>query len=764
MSRRGMLCTLAGLVLLYLTAGTIYAVATPVFEAPDESSHFFVVKHLVDHHRLPVQRGESRDLWDQEGSQPPLYYLVGAALVGWIDLSDAEDLAWANPQANIGDPANPGNKNAYIHPPEQDIPWRGSVLAVHVLRFYSLLLGAGTVVFAWAIVHTLFPSRPVLALVVAAVVASIPQFLFVTASVNNDNAMAFLSALSLYLLLRRLRDTSGGLAKLSLGSLATGKGGWAGLGVVLGLASLSKLSGLALLGLAALTIALLAWHQHSPASLWKGLLAVGVPVIAVAGWWYARNVVLYGEPTGLTAMWQVVGRREGFGADLWEEFRGLRHSFWGLFGWFAIPMAGGVYRTLDVLSVLSLTGLLIEVGTWASWGLARGAWSCVRHREPEWGAAYRPLALLLLATWAGIVFVLLVRWTSLTEGTQGRLLYPAVAPLAMFFVLGLRAWFPRVGLARDMGSVVLALAAFALGIGAPFAWIAPAYARPVTVDSLPEGAIPMALQFGDAITLRGVRFSQDTVHPGETFETELFWETVRSLAEEGEIMVRVRLLDVDGSAVALEDSYPGSGAFPTSLWPANELLASRQYLPVGSDTPAPLVARLDIGLYDANSGESLPSGSPEAPTIGRVKVIPRRWPRIRKSEIVARFGVGVSLAGSISEEVSDPGEVISVTLLWRAETAPGRNYTVFVHLVDGAGAVYGYGDGAPRLGDYPTWWWSEGEVVEDEHLLLVAHDALPGRYHVKVGMYDESGRVAAYSPTGERLPDDAVDLGEIEVR
>ena len=81
MTRRQSRWVLAGIVVLYTVLGTIYSVTTPVFEAPDESHHFFVVKHIVEHCALPVQRAETRGLWEQEGSQPPLYYVVGALLV-----------------------------------------------------------------------------------------------------------------------------------------------------------------------------------------------------------------------------------------------------------------------------------------------------------------------------------------------------------------------------------------------------------------------------------------------------------------------------------------------------------------------------------------------------------------------------------------------------------------------------------------------------------------------------------------------------------
>ncbi len=41
--------------------------------------------------------------WRQEGSQPPLYYAMGAALTFWIDTSDMEVVRQPNPHARAGE-------------------------------------------------------------------------------------------------------------------------------------------------------------------------------------------------------------------------------------------------------------------------------------------------------------------------------------------------------------------------------------------------------------------------------------------------------------------------------------------------------------------------------------------------------------------------------------------------------------------------------------------------------------------------------------
>ena len=73
---------LAGLILLaFIGLAVIYSLATPPFEAGDESRHYAVVKYMADTGRLPVQEpGEAQIHWSHEGNQPPLYYALAAAL------------------------------------------------------------------------------------------------------------------------------------------------------------------------------------------------------------------------------------------------------------------------------------------------------------------------------------------------------------------------------------------------------------------------------------------------------------------------------------------------------------------------------------------------------------------------------------------------------------------------------------------------------------------------------------------------------------
>jgi len=718
---------LAIILILFLVLGAVYSVVVPIFEKPDELHHYFVIQYLLDNRSLPVQEGSDGTLWAQEASQPPLYYVLAALAASWVDTSDAYELVWLNPQRNMGTPGNPGNKNVTVHTERERWPYRGTTLALHIARWLSLLFGAGTVWGTYLIVRQVLPAHTALALGAAGVNAFIPQFLFISSSASNDSLISFLAALTLLTLVRVIngqmtRDkTSDRSGHLSPDHLS--------LGFVLGLAALTKLSGLALLGLSGLVLTWIAWQRRSWRYLLTGGLVVGGLTAALAGWWYVRNVWLYGDVTGLNAMLQVVGRRDDFAANasaLWGEFAGVRTSFWGLFGWFSLSLPEPVYWVLDGLSVLGGAGLVIRLLRRCTGG--------------ERGGQRAALNLGLLLLWTAIVGVLLVRWTSLTLGSQGRLLFPALPAIVSALVIGWSVWLPR----RWGGVFSLAVAVGLLGLSAVVPWwiIAPAYARPplLAPDALPDDLPPLEVTFGQFIRLHGCQVDRPRLLPGETLAVTCYWQALKPLAKD--YYIYHHLLGRGEEPVGKEHGYPGSGSFPTSLWPVGQVVAATEWVRVGEEIAAPVLGRLAVGVYDPDTDKHLVPADPQGQPLGlifagQVKIAA---PEAQVVEVPnpVRYTVGdtVALIGyTVEPEATTPGGTLRVTLYWEAMTTPPEDYTVFVHLLDESGTLRGQGDGPPMLGDYPTSLWEPGEVIVDEHRVTIYTDAPPRRYRLAVGLY-----------------------------
>ncbi len=109
-----------------------------------------------------------------------------------------------------------------------------------------------------------------------------------------------------------------------------------------------------------------------------------------------------------------------------------------------------------------------------------------------------------------------------------------------------------------------------------------------------------------------------------------------------------------------------------------------------------------------------------------------------------QLGDSIALEGYALPQVTfAPGDVVPLTLFWRAETTPAERYKVFVHLVDAAGTLVAQTDSEPGGGFALTTLWPPGERLADRYGVLLPPGSAPGDYRLLVGMYSFSG---------ERLP------------
>jgi hypothetical protein len=746
----GITLILAGFVAL----ATLYSVITPLFESPDEIWHYPVIQHIATGHGLPIQEPSTGQLWQQEGSQPPLYYLLGAAATFWIDTSDLPQRLWGNPHAYIGIPLADGNKNVIVHTAAEDFPYRGTVLAVHLIRLLSVLLGAITVLFTYRIALAIFPGQVALAAGAAAIGAFIPQFLFISGSVNNDNLVTTLAALALWQVIRLLQGEDSPKHLL-------------GLGIIIGLTALSKLSGLGLLVLAAVALGVVSWQRRSLRLLLQGGVLVSTPVVLLAGWWYARNWALYSDPTGINVMLDIIGRRPQLASwqQLLAETEGFKISFWALFGAVNVLAEAWVYRIFDLLTILATLGLLFLAARW----LIQRPPSPANGGGPGWGLPEQQVALLAL--WLGIVFVSFVRWTQMTMASQGRLMFVALPAIAILFFTGLTTWVPK----RYTGVVAASVGILFFIIAAliPFRTITPAYARPTVLTAIDEAQIPQLVHvtYGDQAELIGYALDREAVCPGEALRVTLYW---RALARpDQDYSLYIHLVGWNGERVGQRDSYPGGGAYPTRLWQPGDILVDSYLVSIAPTATVPSQCQIEVGLYDRATMKRLPShdgaGRPITPIIGRCKLAAAASPapsvpnpvdyRLGEQAALVGYEVDMERASALK-----PGDSLHLVLYWRALAKMDRDYTVFVHLEDKAQRIWGQKDGEPRGGNYPTSLWDPGEIVRDECDLAVAPDAPPGEYALTVGLYlVDSGERLPVTTADGRLLGDSLVLGQVQV-
>jgi hypothetical protein len=768
---------LAVVIALFVALGTVYSLVTPIFEASDERWHYPVVRYIADRHRLPVQDASKRTDWHQEGSQPPLYYLLGAALTAGVDGGDYDHVYAPNPHAVVGEPLVIGNKNMMIHTGREDWPWRRTSLAVHLIRLLSVMMGAVTVWLTYHIARCVWPGDGRAALLAAALTAFNPMFVFVNASVNNDNLAAPLAAAAVLVLVRALQRGQ----RTRDGVL---------LGILLGLGALTKLSTLALLPLSALA---LAWdaarrRRDGHPRTWRAwsvnMLLIGGLMAVIAGWWYWRNWMLYGDPTGISRMLEIAGRRhEPLTLDrLWYEFEGFRITYWGLFGALNILVDRWIYTALDVLTAVAGLGLIMAGARLTLTSSFRPFPLHMVDRAKEFEVGERPTGpratpLILLIAWVGLVSVSLIRWTSLTYASQGRLMFVAIAGISSLLAVGLTALVP----ARLRGVAVAALggAFFLLSAVCPFHYIAPAYERP---PLLSQAQLPADMQrvnwdiypvtntgdHGAQMRLLGYRFERTdapnalpTVHPFETLALTMYWEALAPMTTDYSVFVH--LLGRDHVVVGQVNTFPGLGLWPTTQLRPGDVVADTYRVQVAADATAPTLLRIDAGLYryDDPGRPALPAldveGMQVEPLLATAKLVPWDWPEVEPAHRLAvRLGDAISLLGY--DLAATAATQHRLTLYWQATGRPAADYTVFIQLWDAERQLAGF-DGRPVHGDYPTDWWEAGEMIVDEHILdLGTQPAEHSR--LLIGMYrlDTGERLPAIGPAGP-LPDYAIELG-----
>jgi len=105
-----------------------------------------------------------------------------------------------------------------------------------------------------------------------------------------------------------------------------------------------------------------------------------------------------------------------------------------------------------------------------------------------------------------------------------------------------------------------------------------------------------------------------------------------------------------------------------------------------------------------------------------------------------------------------PGGQATVHLAWESLAEMTVSYHVFVHMLDDAGQIIAQNDGEPAGWTRPTTGWAVGEIVLDERDLILPEGTPPGRYPVRVGMYEVDGP-RLVTPSGE----DGITLGEVVV-
>lgn len=765
---------------IYLTLAGSYFFIVPIFEAPDEWTHTGHVAYLAEGNGLPVML-PGRGIWG--GQQPPLYYAIGALLVQPFETDgiDTYERERRNPHSSLGFALDPGNKNNYLHGPAESFPYRGLALTVHLLRLYSMTFGLVTLIFTYLTAYEIFDfrfsilawraspgdspgslNRQWFAGAVAFFVACQPMFAFITASVANEPANMAFSAIALWLTQRYVLY---GPTRKWRRAVA--------LGLVLGLISLSKMTGLAfgLVAVVAFLQVALATRRRPGAArlLWRDGLIIGLLFLAVGGWWYGRNYQLYGDffQQGLYKLYFDVDPQPLTLSQFLYTLSTGEVSFWATFGWLNIVGPDWLYSLYRIISRVGLVGVAVGVIAQAlRWPGSRGAGGQGREHP-----IFPPALLLHLLFPVALAFSL-TRLVATEGGLQGRQLLPALGSITI--VIGWGWWVLTPGRLRKPLFILLAAGLLGLAVWLPYGLVRPAYVPPplLTEAELPPDLPRLDLTFNGQMKLIGARIEAEVVRPGERVPVTVYWQALRPMTTTYSVFVH--LIGRDYENVGQFNTYPALGLRPTTTLQPGQIVKDTYPVLVNGGSAAPSRLLVNVGLFDFDEPgrpgiPPLTAGDePATSTVGQLKLVPAAWPPLAADAPVATFGEQLWLMDYQLEGCQSRTADCHLTFHWLAQGQPAADYTIFIQLwpesplPDGP-PFFGF-DGPPLHNDYPTGLWAAGEVIRDAHRLDLSQ-VPPGPYRLQIGLYEPlTGQRLPVQKQGQPLPNQALDLTSLRVR
>ena len=397
----------------FLLAGALYATYTPPWQTPDEPAHYNYIRQIAEDGCCPrINAGD----WDSAYLSELTTARFAPEYLDRLDSIQYED----------------------HHPPLYyllaSIVYKLSAGGLVALRLFSVLLAAGVVGLSYLMSRRILPGQPQVALGVMALTAFLPQHLSMMSAVNNDALAEPLVALMLFWLIRYLDEENVPIWQL---------------GLLAGLALLTKITIYFLVLLAPLVI-WLKWRRQTGSlrDLIRSLAIFALIAGVMGGVWWLRNISVYEFPDflGLAAHDRVVSdqlrtadyiAQHGSATYLRQLLSATFKSFWGQFGWMALPLdgvlGGWIYRGFALLALVGCSGALLGGGQ---------SRSSTNDNEP---ARQIPAAVwvILLAT-VLVVLLQYVYYNIEFVQWQGRYLFPALIPIAFVLVFGIDHWRARL--------------------------------------------------------------------------------------------------------------------------------------------------------------------------------------------------------------------------------------------------------------------------------------------------------------------------------
>jgi hypothetical protein len=362
----------------------------PMVEAPDEFAHYWVIKFLREHWRLPhAQEVFAAGPSAVYGSMPQLGYIPHVI--------------------------------ASLFMPFEDIALSG--------RFGSLLMGTLMLFAAYRIGQLLFKENKMMALALPTAIILHPQMIFLHSYANNDSTSSALASVLILLAFESL--VSGITFKRT-----------ALMGAVVGWVAITKYSGLAIIpvmGVALIASVVINGTAISTAA--TSILCAGLIAAALSVWWFVQNNNEYpGDPMGTKTMyksWATTFHRDlNYYLPVSHIIKSMRwwrmmfFSFWGLFGYMNKYLWRPAYLVYVGMLIMAACGWLNGLRCFIFQKVKTFKFNSTNSKSiVMWSC----LALTVVINLASMI------WASVYNlgGPQGRYLFTSEIPVMALFIGGL---------------------------------------------------------------------------------------------------------------------------------------------------------------------------------------------------------------------------------------------------------------------------------------------------------------------------------------
>lgn len=711
---------LALVTLAFLTLAGWYSVVIPAGEGVDEAHHLAYVRYIKEKKALPVQPMEGQAVQVWMGHHPPLYYVLGSVAISWIDTFDFDQVLRPNPHFVWAENDDRNGWNVVLHFGQDAFPWQGTILALRVVRWMSVALGMVALVAVYNTTRYLLPRHHWAPLGATALVGFNPSFVFMSSTIHHDVLLAAAFSMGLWW---AVRTVSVPLRRRDL---------WIG-GLLAGAAALTKLSGVSLLFSMSLAPLLKAWPSRAWKRAAKQIAHLLGVALAVSGWWYVRNAILYGDFLGWQMFLSVHRHMVRTTPYTWHIFRHefvgqLIRTFWGAFGYMHITFSE-VTRYLWLGSGVAVLGLVVIL---------------IRRVRRPCTTGPSSSAWIVVLSGLALIFAAVVRFSIATTGAgHGRYLFPAAPAIGALLIAGFNGftdWRHQryISLGLSLGLLVFA-------IWTPLTFVLPKYAAPQMASPQEiEQAIPSDWVFGEAVKLVAYRIEPDLAIPNTWLTVRLYWQATGPAEDRPDVYAHARLINDAGEILHTAEFWPEKSSTP-AVWVPGQTFASRQSLHVPEEGH---IGQLYVEIILTAGREGLPlpvtheAGEVKVtaaarlgpiPAVGQVVAVSDAAVPHRRQEV---FGRSIALAGyELPEGPLQTGQTLVVKLFWHVLQTPPADYTVFVHVVNAQGQLVTQFDRPPGGGTSPTTSWQPGQTLLDMYPVPIPDDLPSGEYTVHVGMY-----------------------------